>query len=331
VTSGSVDDGGSSTGDATRGGTGGSSGSGDSGGDPLQDWTKRRPLVVGNLLPGDLVDTQVPVTIVYDADMDVGFDDLRITDELGVPLPFWVDNVTPAVSAELWVRVPLVPGAGSTNLYAYYGNLAAPSASDGAATFLFFEDFESGVLDPLVWDSNGTSSIVNGRLVIETGAVYTTDLVINGPSQAAEFFVTSYDLMSGEPASGCVAVGATTAPGVLGSPWARLLPMNDPPLQVSFDGESIAFSGVPMPPTGSASPRHFAIAVHGGAVLFDHDRGTNTYGVPGDWVNPMFLWIGHFDGSTGLDDLADLEIEDVVVRRYVDAFPTAIVGAEEDT
>jgi hypothetical protein len=68
--------------------------------------------------------------------------DVRITAADGVTLlPFWIESWNSvAQTGSIWVRMPSVPN-GTSTLYLYYGNPGATSASDGSATFEFFDDF----------------------------------------------------------------------------------------------------------------------------------------------------------------------------------------------
>ena len=66
--------------------------------------------------------------------------------------------VTP--QATVWVKVPSIPAGGTINVYMYYGNPAALSASNGNAVFDFFDDF-SGDLSK--W------TVVGGTWAVESG------------------------------------------------------------------------------------------------------------------------------------------------------------------
>jgi len=69
--------------------------------------------------------------------------DLRFTDASKNLLPYWVEKMDiTAQEATIWVRVPSIPANSSTDIYMYYGNPTVASASDGSATFEFFDDFE---------------------------------------------------------------------------------------------------------------------------------------------------------------------------------------------
>jgi hypothetical protein len=103
-------------------------------------WSRRAPVTINN--PGSgLTDYQVRVDVTYDADMQPDFDDIRFVDsDDSTPLSHWRESYTVSTSAIFWVKVPSVP-SGDKTIYMYYGNDAASSASDGDATFIFFDDF----------------------------------------------------------------------------------------------------------------------------------------------------------------------------------------------
>ena len=112
-------------------------------------WAFRSPVSVTNPAATSLTEFQVHVVL------DASFDftkarsdggDVRFTAADGTTLlPSWTESWNPATtSASLWVRVPSLP-VGGTTIYLYFGNPSAASASDGAATFDFFDDFESSL------------------------------------------------------------------------------------------------------------------------------------------------------------------------------------------
>jgi len=71
--------------------------------------------------------------------------DLRVTNSDGItPIPFWIENWNAPTSASIWARVPSIPASGTT-IYLYYGNSSAASASNGTATFQFFDDFSYSI------------------------------------------------------------------------------------------------------------------------------------------------------------------------------------------
>ncbi len=108
-------------------------------------WSRRAPVTINNLGSG-LTDYQVKVDVTYDTDMQSDFDDIRFVDsDDSTPLSHWREDYTALASATFWVKVPSIP-SGNKTIYLYYGNDAASSASDGDATFIFFDDFDDASL-----------------------------------------------------------------------------------------------------------------------------------------------------------------------------------------
>lgn len=120
----------------------------------------------------------VPVTVHYGAGADsaghvylnshglVDFTDLRFTAADGITaLPYWVESKTDSDQALVWVRVDAIPTAGAS-IFVYYGNAAAASASDGAATFLWWDDFsDSSVLSKFT-GATGYCTFSNGQMTL---------------------------------------------------------------------------------------------------------------------------------------------------------------------
>ncbi len=108
-------------------------------------WAYRTGIVVSNLSGSNLNAFQVRIPVDSSFDFSLAKpdgSDLRVTASDGVTsLPFWIETWNPhAGSAVIWTKVPSVPVAGTT-LFLYYGNPSAAAASDGNATFDFFDDF----------------------------------------------------------------------------------------------------------------------------------------------------------------------------------------------
>jgi hypothetical protein len=127
---------------------------------PEDGWSRRAPVTINN--PGSsLTDYQVRVDVTYDADMQSNFDDIRFREPDGsTELSHWRESYIASTSAIFWVKVPSIP-SGSRTIYMYYGNSTASSASDGDATFEFFDDFEDGDISDWFQYVNGTVQIAN--------------------------------------------------------------------------------------------------------------------------------------------------------------------------
>ena len=102
-----------------------------------------------------LTDFQVKITLDSSFDFSkakTDGSDVRITTDDGITLiPYWIeawDNI--GKQAIIWVKVPSIPVSG-TVIILYYGNIDAISASNGSATFKFFDDFTNGDVSSGRW------------------------------------------------------------------------------------------------------------------------------------------------------------------------------------
>ncbi len=83
--------------------------------------------------------------------MNSDFSDLRFTNSNGDNLDYWIQSKTDSTSAIIWVEVDSL-NSGDTEIYMYYNNSSASSISNGEDTFLFFDDFDDGVIDTTKWN-----------------------------------------------------------------------------------------------------------------------------------------------------------------------------------
>ena len=78
--------------------------------------------------------------------------DIRFTDASGNELNYWIEEWYAGVRiAKVWVKVPQIPADGEAKITMYYGNENASSVSDGATTFVWFDEYEiqrSGTTPP---------------------------------------------------------------------------------------------------------------------------------------------------------------------------------------
>jgi hypothetical protein len=83
--------------------------------------------------------------------------DVRFTDTDGTtPLAHWIN-----ADGIFWVKVPNIPAGTTKSIFMYYGNPMASNASNGAAAFFFFDNFDNGTIDTTKWEIvNGTWTIV---------------------------------------------------------------------------------------------------------------------------------------------------------------------------
>lgn len=129
------------------------------------DWNYRRSISIDNTSNGSaLTNYQASTTIVYDADMQSDFDDIRFADSDGATLlDHWLETKTDGVSAVFWVEVPSIPASTSDTIYIYYGNSTVSSASNGTTTFKDFDDFNRADLGTLgEWTKSSSNPLTDG-------------------------------------------------------------------------------------------------------------------------------------------------------------------------
>ena len=93
------------------------------------------------------------------------FGDVRFTDGDGTTLlDYWMESKVDSNSAVFWVKVADSLESQAQTIYVYYGKADATTTSNGANTFLFFDDF-SGDLSK--WTMlEGTVSIESGQMKV---------------------------------------------------------------------------------------------------------------------------------------------------------------------
>jgi hypothetical protein len=144
-------------------------------------WSKRRPITVDNSSnSSSLTDYQVQVTVSYDSDMNSDFSDLRFTDSDGTTeLDYWIEDYTSETSATVWVEVPSISASSTKDIYIYYGNSSASSASNGENTFTAFDNFDDNTMNQ-EWsiedadqDSGTSFTETNQQIQIDAGGADT--------------------------------------------------------------------------------------------------------------------------------------------------------------
>lgn len=110
------------------------------------------------------------------------FNDLRFTTSDGETLLKYhiesITGVTPNQLATVWIKFDAI-GATDTTFYMYYGNVGASSVSNGADTFIKFDDFEWGSNTDLISTSGGSVTWTS-----DNGAVISTEQKYAGTRSA---------------------------------------------------------------------------------------------------------------------------------------------------
>lgn len=144
----------------------------------LTDWNYRKSHII-NSAPNSGTGYQFKIKVnftgtgpdsagnVYvDGKTQTDFDDIRFTTDDGTsPLDYWLESKTDSNNAIFVVEVAADLSTADRTIYLYYGNSSASSSSNGADTFLFFDDF-SGDLSKWLVDSANTD-----KLAINSGAL----------------------------------------------------------------------------------------------------------------------------------------------------------------
>jgi len=135
---------------------------------PTNGWLYKKNIAISD--PGvDLTNYQVDINfsssnLDFDKPQPDG-DDIRFFTADGTSCDYWIEDWNYAgQTATVWVEIPEITTGSANNIYMYYGNSGASSLSSGAATFLFFDDFnDTDITDWTVvagtW--NATGGILN--------------------------------------------------------------------------------------------------------------------------------------------------------------------------
>ncbi|MBU0728665.1 MAG: DUF2341 domain-containing protein [Proteobacteria bacterium] len=132
-------------------------------------WEWRKLLTISNFR----TDFQTKIVVQHATGMRADFSDVRFyqfdnnTETTGHDIEYWLEKKTDGSSATFWIKT----GASKDRIYMYYGNPNAVSTSttNPGNIFLFFDDFDDGVIDNAKWPTQvlGTSiseSIDDGEL-----------------------------------------------------------------------------------------------------------------------------------------------------------------------
>ncbi|HQQ61378.1 MAG TPA: DUF2341 domain-containing protein, partial [Kiritimatiellia bacterium] len=122
----------------------------------------KRTVAIENPSGANLTNYQVRVeldtqSLIGAGRMRADAGDLRVySHPEGALLSHWIEPDTiNTTNTAVWVKVPIIPGYGSSSLSLDYGKPNATSLADGTATFDFFDDFSNVNIDTQKW------SIVN--------------------------------------------------------------------------------------------------------------------------------------------------------------------------
>jgi len=97
-------------------------------------FTRMKPISIVNSGQETFYNYDVNITVLYDADMQSDFDDLRFVNRTGTQLSFFTFNKINGVSSEVLVKIPnVLPG--QTTIFMFYGNPSANNQSSFSSIF----------------------------------------------------------------------------------------------------------------------------------------------------------------------------------------------------
>jgi hypothetical protein len=317
---------------------------------PYPNGTKYRvPITIDNSAGTAQTNFQVLVTLdtsalIASSKMQSDCDDIRFQDsDQSTALDYWIEtgnsNGCNTTNTRIWVKVPSIPSATSKTIYAYYGNADLPAGSSGENTFVFFDDFNS--FSNATWSStNGTSgySISGGTITITSGAVYTNAVIGNQPNQIAEAQVAWMNTDNGQAGLHIANTQTTSASNGTSAALAYFLKSlsTSDIYGLAATGTTASYdiaTGSNMLGTISTGTKYIiGTAVTSSNVYFYQNRtelpGSEAPHTPG-WSGNYYLWLGYFRGaSSGTQDIADLAVDWVLVRKFATTEPTQSIGSE---
>lgn len=158
-------------------------------------WGFRQKVEITNSAGSNQTDYQVQITLdtqtlATNGKILTNCNDLRITDQNGKLLNYWIEPTTcNTTTTKIWVKIPSIPTTGQT-LYLYYGNPSAVSVSSTTKTFVREINSLQGAwtMDEATWsatladvlDSSGNSYHATAKGAANAAAYPTVGKFSNG-------------------------------------------------------------------------------------------------------------------------------------------------------
>jgi hypothetical protein len=307
----------------------------------LSDWSYRRAV---NLSPATAAaDYQVLVTLTTGimgspyANVQPDGSDIRFTTSDETTLQdYWVESWDSNGTSRIWIEVT---APGTSTLYMYYGNAAASSASDGSATFDFFDDF-SGDLSQWTIDPENTDNkvyIYNGALRHDPDSSQTKNSYYD-----TRIRTTNYKILDGVIEYSVYLAGSTSSsPRIIHQLGFRVQSLNFENgycwrVQNSYgDGGHLRFTGRAswvqfgmVFPDVPGNTWHTVKEVVSGSTYTGYVDGGSAYsGTDNTKLTADYL-VSHVHGVS-LTASSYVLVDNIRVRKYASPEPTATVGSEE--
>jgi len=163
-------------------------------------WENRAAHTITGSTDGALTNYPIEITVIRGSGTSTGstlyapecradFADIRFTASDGkTQLPYYLESVN-GNTAKFYVKIPSIPKSpGTTTIYVYWANPAATTTtSDPDARWIFYDDFEDGVINPSLWatsivGSGATVQETNGYLDLYASHLASTYATLSGPT-----------------------------------------------------------------------------------------------------------------------------------------------------
>ncbi len=142
---------------------------------------------------GSGTDSGEDVYLNHNVRMDFG--DVRFTADDGVTeLDYWIEEKVDGDHAVFWVEVSTDLSSQSQTIYIYYGNNNAPTTSNGADTFIFFDPCDNLDQWTKYTSGDGDVTIVDGTFKFYASAGSTNKEMIKSPLLGSANIAISYKL-----------------------------------------------------------------------------------------------------------------------------------------
>lgn len=109
--------------------------------------------------PSSTAGFQGTITLSYLPGMRSDFRDIRFADKYGNELKHYIESYTAFSTAKFWIKLP----ANDTKILMFYGNGGVTSASDAAAVFDLWDDFNT--LNTSIWTVGGAGHSVSSSIL----------------------------------------------------------------------------------------------------------------------------------------------------------------------
>lgn len=278
----------------------------------------RVAVVVNNTASPQLKDFQIKIqlntqSLIAAGKMRSDAADIRVLDRLGNQLSYFIEpEAINTAATQIWIKTDSIKGYNHDTLYVFYGNSSASSLSNGAATFVMFDDFSGSSLSSL-WSVCGTSPTVNsGKVFLGKNKTTLTSSSLYNHPLLIEYLIDSLS-------------GTKSAFGVLNnsSQGYSILTDNGTWSLASVSGSS-CFSATAFGSTATSGKGKWSFGWPAGGSQIATSPANSISGTGSAFAqgSSARLLVAQFD-TTGM-----LVLDRLMARKYTSTMPTASIGME---